>query len=170
MLTKQEFLENPVRMVRSEGIKGKILMMYPSDPEDGNSYPLMYAREKEIIKKRVKEVCERYKPKKVLEIGYGLGYTAQQFQDCGIKSHTIVEAHPDIYKNAVKWSKLHDNVKVIHSFIQNLNINEKDYDIIFDDRFEIVHDLKGVTTPRYKVKGNEWEQLYSKEDRFELTK
>ena len=171
MLTKEEFITNKVKLVEEDSIKGKILMMYPLDKEDGNSYPLMYEYEKELIKLKVKEICDKYKPKRVLEIGYGLGYTAQQFQDCGVEEHTIVEAHPLIYSDACLWGKDYPNVKIIYSFIQEADIDDNDYDLVFDDRFELVYEdnTEGEEAPRYKTKGK-WNNLFTKEDRAQFKK
>ena len=138
-MNKQEFINSKITMK-----KGVLLL--------NNRYSLMYEHEEKEIKKQVKEICEKYKPKKVLEIGFGLGYSADAFQEYGLESHTIVEAHPDIYKKAVKWADSHDNVKVVHSFIQNYNVNESNYDLIFDDRCELVYPVrKGTSFPYYKI-------------------
>jgi len=173
MLTKEEFITNKVKLVEEDSIKGKILMMYPLDKEDGNSYPLMYEYEKELIKLKVKEICDKYKPKRVLEIGYGLGYTAQQFQDCGVEEHIIVEAHPKIFKEAVKWAKDYQSksrIQLVQSFIQDFKYDEKGYDLIFDDRYELVYeDNSEGEAPRYNIKGK-WTNLFNKQDRSDLTK
>ena len=55
---------------------------------------IMKECEEKEIKKEVKDLCEKHNPQRVLEVGFGLGYTATQFQECGIKKHTIVESHP----------------------------------------------------------------------------
>ena len=169
MLTKKEFITNKVKLVTDPDVKGKILRMYSSNPNNDSSYPLMYEKEKKIIKQRVRELCEKYNPKKVLEIGFGLGYTATEFQECGVEEHIIVEAHPEVFKDAEQWAKKYPNVKLVNKFIQDYKYNEDDYDLILDDRFEMVHDLNEEVTPRYKAK-NEWKMLYTEEDKKELTK
>ena len=159
-------------MVRSEGVKGRILMMYPTDPTDGNSYPLMYEKEKNTICERVKALCEKYKPKKVLEIGFGLGYTASTFQEYGVEEHTIIEAHPKIFKKAVKWAEQYkgNKINLINCFFQDYKYEVGSYDLILDDRFEICHDLNGIVTPRYTVKDKMgWGQVYNNQDRINLT-
>ena len=120
-----------------------------------NRYALMYEHEKEQIKKQVKEICEKYKPKKVLEIGFGLGYSAEAFQEYGVEEHVIVEAHPDIYKKAHSWQLNHKNYKNIeihYSFIQDAEMDENEFDLVFDDRCELVYNVPSLMTfPYYKV-------------------
>ena len=175
MLTKEEFITNKVKLVEEDSTKGKILMMYPLDKEDCNSYPLMYEREKETIEKRVMDLCEKYKPKKVLEIGFGLGYTATTFQKYGIKEHIIVEPHPKIFKEAVKWANKYQGksrIQLVQSFIQDFKYDEKGYDLIFDDRYELVYENNSEgEAPRYKIRGLAgWGILFTKEDRAQFKK
>jgi len=151
-MTKEDFRNSKVELVEAPEIEGDILMMYSNNPEDGNSYPLMYTSEEYGIKKGVKDLCEKHNIKRVLEIGYGLGYTAQQFQDSGVTKHTIVEAHPHIYAKASKWAKGYDNVGVFHSFIQDYKYDENDYDLIYDDRAELVDKISGdILFPNWRV-------------------
>ena len=142
MISKEEFRNGEVYK------DGDRLMVGGND--------VMYYSEKETIEKRVMELCEKYKPKKVLEIGFGLGYTATAFQKYGVKEHIIVEAHPKIFKEAVKWANKYQGksrIQLVQSFIQDFKYDEKGYDLIFDDRCELVHELKaGERTPRYKVR------------------
>ena len=174
MITKEEFRANHVKFTKTPDIKSKVLMMYPLDKKDGNSYALMYADEKDTIEKRVMDLCEKYKPKKVLEIGFGLGYTATTFQKYGVKEHIIVEAHPKIFKEAVKWANKYQGksrIQVVQSFIQDFKYDEKGYDLILDDRCELVHKIGGELTPRYKVRGLAgWGILFTKKDKALLKK
>ena len=138
MISKEEFKQGKVSM------KHGTLML-------NDKYDLMHESEKEEIQKQVRDLCKKYKPKRVLEIGFGLGYTATQFQECGVEKHTIVEAHPTIYQQAVEWAKDYPNVKIINKFIQDYDYNEKDFDLIYDDRQELVYELKkGTIFPNYK--------------------
>jgi len=129
--------------------KGNALMINDSE--------VMYYSEKETITERVLELCRKYKPKKVLEIGFGLGYTATAFQEYGIKEHIILEPQPKIFKKAVKWANKYQGngrIQLIQSFIQDFKYDEKGYDLIFDDRCEVIRRFKDdEVTPRYKVRG-----------------
>ena len=141
-MTKQEFKEARVYK------QGNKLMV--------NDEAVMFYSEKNTITERVLELCEKYKPKKVLEIGFGLGYTATAFQNYGIKEHTIVEPQPKIFKDAVKWANNYQGkgrIHLVQSFIQDFKYNEKGYDLILDDRCDLVYKMDGEVTPRYKVRG-----------------
>lgn len=50
----------------------------------------------------------------ILEIGFGLHLSADAIQSKpNIKSHTIIEIHPQIYEKALEWAKNKPNVKII---------------------------------------------------------
>jgi hypothetical protein len=49
----------------------------------------------------------------VLEIGFGLGYSATQIQKHKINSHTIIENNPEVLKVAKEWAKLQPNKVII---------------------------------------------------------
>ena len=101
---------------------------------------IMRECEEKEIKEEVKNLCEKYKPQSVLEVGFGLGYTATQFQECGIKKHVIVEAHPQMVRDAKKWKENYPtrDIEIVHEFLQDYAFNESDFDLIYDDRYEII--------------------------------
>ncbi len=39
----------------------------------------------------------------VLEIGFGLGYSSNAIQRCGVRSHTIIECSPEVLKHLHAW-------------------------------------------------------------------
>jgi spermidine synthase len=49
----------------------------------------------------------------ILEIGFGMGISAQFIQDFGCDSHTIIESHPEILEKLYKWAKDKSNVTII---------------------------------------------------------
>lgn len=49
----------------------------------------------------------------ILEIGYGLGISANYIQSYGPKSHTIVEIHSDIAKKAQMWAGKREGVQIV---------------------------------------------------------
>jgi type IV protein arginine methyltransferase len=139
MISKEYFLNSKAEL------KDGILLL-------NKKWNLMEVGEKKEIKKLIRDICKRYKPKRVLEIGFGLGYTATEFQKFNLQKHIIIEAHPEIFKTAMKWSKKYKNVSVINCFLQDFNYDTKDYDLIFDDRQELVYPVKdGVIFPNYKL-------------------
>ena len=107
---------------------------------------IMRECEEKEIKEEVKNLCEKYKPQRVLEIGFGLGYTATQFQECGIKKHVIVEAHPQIICDAKRWKENYPNsdIEIVHEFLQDYIYDENDFDLIYDDRYEMIERNKDL--------------------------
>ncbi len=50
----------------------------------------------------------------ILEIGFGLHLSADGVQsNPNVKSHTIIEIHPEIYKEAIKWAEDKPNTKIL---------------------------------------------------------
>jgi protein-L-isoaspartate O-methyltransferase len=49
----------------------------------------------------------------ILEIGYGMGISAGYIQSFGPKSHTIVEIHPEIAREASKWAFKREGVTIL---------------------------------------------------------
>ena len=166
MLTKIDFLTANITLAEPKGQTGAVLLLIPKEAK--GRFGLMYTAEKEVIQRRTSILCKKYKPKKVLEVGFGLGYTATELQKNNIEKHTIVEAHSTIFKDAEKWAEKYSNVKLINKFIQDYKYNEEDYDFILDDRLEIVYekDVRDIT-PRYKV-NNKWYPFFTKEDKKEM--
>ena len=123
MITKCEFRKLPI------AITEKALMC--------GGDMLVWLDEKERLQEGVKLLCEKYQPKSVLEIGFGMGYTAQAFQDCGVKKHTIIEAHPEIYQKAMLWAEDYPDTDIIFKFFQDYKTKAK-YDVVYDDRMDLV--------------------------------
>ena len=98
---------------------------------------LMYEKEKKEIKEIAKHFYNKHKPDNILEMGFGLGYTATEFQEQGIKRHVILEPHPDIYKDAIKWKEQYPDkdIEIIQVFSQEYETEER-FDFIFDDRLD----------------------------------
>jgi len=74
-----------------------------------------------------------------LEVGFGLGIMANYAQKKKLKSHTIVEAHPQVYSKLLEWSKDKENVFPIFGdwFTVLDKIKEKNYDsVYFDTHFD----------------------------------
>ena len=82
------------------------------------------------------EACiDELKPQgDVLEIGFGMGYSATQIQKYKPKSHTIIEMDPLVIKRLKKWSKNYDNINIIEgTWQEKLNGLGKFDEIFFDD-------------------------------------
>ncbi len=81
------------------------------------------------------ELCCYTSGRDILEIGFGMGLFANEVQRIGVKSHTIVEIHPQILENLYVWSENKPNVTIIEGdwFDVVDLINHKKYDGIFFD-------------------------------------
>ena len=71
----------------------------------------------------------------ILEVGFGMGISANYIQEQDIKSHTIIELNDEVYKKAVEWAKDKPNTKIIHGDWKTVELNEK-FDAIFYDAGE----------------------------------
>ncbi len=71
----------------------------------------------------------------VLEVGFGLGYSATQIQKYHPKSHTIIECDPIVIEKAQGWAKNYPNVKIIQGYWQDLLKNLGLFDAIFFDDY-----------------------------------
>lgn len=73
----------------------------------------------------------------ILEIGFGLGISADYIYNSDINSYTCIEIHPEIYKKALKWAKNKKNVEIILGGWEKIipNINKK-FDGIFLDTYQ----------------------------------
>jgi hypothetical protein len=73
----------------------------------------------------------------VLEIGFGLGYSAERIQSYYPKSHTIIEYHPDVAARAREWAKHYPNVVIIEEIWQNVLPRLEVFDCIFFDDYPL---------------------------------
>ena len=92
---------------------------------------ILYDWEEDVITKGVELLCKKYKFKSVLELGFGVGWTATEFQKQGIKRHVILEPNKDVYKNALEWNKNY-NAEIINIFSWKYEPKES-FDLIYDD-------------------------------------
>jgi len=92
------------------------------------NHDIMHIKEKEFIQKQAKDIM-KLKPKSILELGYGLGLTAEIFKDS--PKHLIVEIHPEIAQAAreagyVVWE---GDAKDFRS--------DEVWDVVYDDLYRI---------------------------------
>lgn len=74
----------------------------------------------------------------VLEIGFGLGYSATEIQKYQIKSYTVIECDIDTYERALIWKKKYNHtINVIHDRWENIYHSLPKFDCIFFDDFDI---------------------------------
>ena len=68
----------------------------------------------------------------ILEVGFGMGISANYIQEQDIESHTIIELNDEIYEKAVEWVKDKPNTEIISGDWKCLELN-KTFDAIFFD-------------------------------------
>ena len=87
------------------------------------------------------ESCiDKLQPKgDVLEIGFGMGYSATQIQKYNPKSHTIIEMDPLVIKRLKRWAKDYDNINIIEGTWQKEIHNLGKFDEIFFDDYPLEH-------------------------------
>jgi len=79
---------------------------------DPNDAAVMHSGERKLMEKLVEIATPNGGD--ILEIGFGLHLSADAIQRTpNIKSHTIIEIHPQIYKQALEWAKDKPNTKII---------------------------------------------------------
>ena len=85
------------------------------------------------------EACiDKLQPKgDVLEIGFGMGYSATQIQKYKPKSHTIIEMDPMVIERAKIWAHDHDNITIVQGTWQKMISKLGTFDEIFFDDFPL---------------------------------
>lgn len=71
----------------------------------------------------------------ILEIGFGMGYSADKIQSYDIDSHTIIECNPDVLKKLREYKKSHPNVIIVEGRWQDVLETCSKYDCIFFDDY-----------------------------------
>jgi protein arginine N-methyltransferase 2 len=96
-------------------------------------YHVMMDWEDSLMKASADYICQNGGD--ILEIGFGMGISANYIQSHSINSHTIVENHPDILPILVQWAADKPNVIIVegswYDKIDELGI----YDGIFYDTY-----------------------------------
>ena len=92
---------------------------------------VMMRWEAPIMEKSAKYICESKGD--ILEIGFGMGICSDYIQAQSVKSHTIVEIHPQIIEKLNKWAEDKDNVTIVEGDWSSVELGA--YDGIFLDTF-----------------------------------
>jgi hypothetical protein len=69
----------------------------------------------------------------VLNVGFGMAIIDSAIQRCGVTSHTIIEAHPQVVRRAEEWARDKKAVTIIPSTWQNALESLKQFDGIYFD-------------------------------------
>jgi hypothetical protein len=97
-------------------------------------YQVMMAWEKPYM-----EACiDALKPSgDVLEVGFGLGYSANRIQFYHPKTHTIIECDPVVIAKAKEWAKGRSGVTIIEKTWQEALPGLGQFDVIFFDDYPL---------------------------------
>jgi hypothetical protein len=98
---------------------------------ENNNYQVMMEWEKPYMEKLVSNLqpCGD-----VLEIGFGLGYSADEIQKHDIQSHTIIESDKNVIKKLEFWAKQQKHkVIIVEGAWQNKLQQLKKFDSVFFD-------------------------------------
>ena len=98
---------------------------------DENGNIIMMSWEDPVMKKHAEIICSNGGD--ILEIGFGMGYSSGHIQNQDIKSHTIIEIHPEVARRAREWAKDKPTVIIIEADWYDVIDDLKTYDGIFYD-------------------------------------
>ena len=97
-----------------------------------NGRSVMMRWETPIMEKTAKYVCQSKGD--ILEIGFGMGICADLIQAEGVKSHTIIDIHPQVIEKLKVWAEDKDNVIIVEGDWCDVELNQT-YDGIFLDTY-----------------------------------
>ncbi|XP_059279415.1 protein arginine N-methyltransferase 2 [Lycium ferocissimum] len=109
---------------------------------DSDSKAIMMAWEKPLMEAHAKAICSN--GGHILNIGFGMGLVDTAIQQYAPLSHTIVEAHPEVYDRMIRagWGAK-ENVKIIFGRWQDVISELESYDGIFFDTYgEYYEDMR----------------------------
>lgn len=86
--------------------------IYYTNEDGSDNIPLAHIGFKNLEKKHVDIVSQN--GGHILEIGFGLGCSADMFIEAGVLSYTCIEINDTIHQYALNWAKNKSNVNIIH--------------------------------------------------------
>jgi len=117
-----------------------MLYNYQEYQKDENNKDILLMNDKHQVmmeweKSYMEDCIDKLQPKgDVLEIGFGMGYSATQIQKHNPKSHTIIEMDPIVITRLKEWSKDYDNIIIVEgTWQEKLNELGTFDEIFFDD-------------------------------------
>ena len=108
------------------------------------NHSIMHIEEKKKIQKQAKDIM-KLKPKSILELGYGLGLTAEIFKKAD--RHLVIELHPDIAQ--IARDKGFD---VWEGDVADFETDEE-FDVIYNDLYGVNDRINNI---KDKVKHNKY--------------
>ena len=89
----------------------------------------------------------------VLEIGFGLGYSATEIQKFSINSYTVIECDEETYKRALEWKKQYNHpINVIFDKWENIYKILPKFDCIFFDDYDIESIKLSKLNPKFQCR------------------
>ena len=101
--------------------------------DEGIEFEVMMNWEDSIMKASSDYICENGGD--ILEIGFGMGISANYIQANSINSHTIIENHPQVIEKAKVWANGKSNVIIIEGDWYDVKDSLSTYDGLFYDTF-----------------------------------
>ena len=123
--------------------------------DEGATFEVMMDWEDSIMKASADYVCGN--GGNILEIGFGMGISANYIQANDINSHTIIENHPQVIEKAKTWANGKSNVTIVEGDWYNVKDSLSTYDGIFydtygeDDWSKFAQELSSLTKSGTKV-------------------
>jgi len=103
------------------------------------------------LHRQIGNIMTRWNPKSVLEIGFGLGITGDEFLNKGVRDYTVIEGHPQIAQGALRWAQGKPNVTVIQDKVQNVTLTKR-FDVIYDDHGTDFYDEPAINWPSFNYR------------------
>ena len=136
--------------------------------DEVSTFEVMMDCEDDIMKASANYICENGGD--ILEIGFGMGISANYIQANNINSHTIIENHPQIIEKLKVWAQDKPNVTIIEGDWYNVKDSLSTYDGLFYDTFgdENVDNFITVLPKLMKSGGKAtwWNNFTDKDDVF----
>ena len=101
---------------------------------------ILYKNEEDFLVKGVELLCDKLNPTSVLEFGFGVGWTATEFQRKGVTRHVILEPNIENYQMALTWKANYStNIDILNIFSWDYGGGET-FDLVYDDREMVTYD------------------------------
>ncbi|KAG2293629.1 hypothetical protein Bca52824_040298 [Brassica carinata] len=111
---------------------------------NNESKGVMMSWEKPLMEAHAKAICTN--GGSILNVGFGMGLVDTAIQQYNPTKHTIIEAHPDVYKRMIEsgWGEK-ENVRIVFGRWQDVlgELDECGYDGIFSIRMESITKICG---------------------------
>lgn len=147
-LAKRKEESNPVN---EEYLKSTIQYENEKLMDDSTGEAVMMGWEAPLMVKHAKDIC--WNGGDVLNIGFGMGIIDEEIQKLAPRTHTIIEAHPDVYQHMIRtgWDTK-ENVRVVFGRWQDVIDDLGPFDGIFFDTYgEYYEDMQILHTKLPKL-------------------